>query len=238
MAQMAAVLACGESAVLSHRSAATLWDLLPRRSGTTRVDVTVAADRGRRPGVRVCRVRTLRADETTTHEGIPVTTVTRTLLDLAGLAEQRELERALAAAFDRDDTDRGALLAMLSRHAGRTGAKRLRALLQSDTPAALTRSEAEERFLSLIRKAQLPAPATNVRVHGHEVDFYWRAERLVVEIDGFAFHSSATSFERDRHRDAKLAAAGVRVTRVTWRQLENEPEAVLVRLAQAIARSP
>jgi very-short-patch-repair endonuclease len=100
----------------------------------------------------------------------------------------------------------------------------------------LTRSKAEERFRDLILKAQLPAPLVNVKVRGLEVDFLWRAERLVAEVDGFAYHSSPRSFEDDRHKDACLAAAGMQVIRVTWRQIVREPEAVVVRLAQILAQ--
>jgi very-short-patch-repair endonuclease len=100
---------------------------------------------------------------------------------------------------------------------------------------AFTRSEAERRLLALIRAAGLPPPRTNVHVGPYEVDFLWPAHRLVVEVDGFAFHSSRAAFERDRRRDADLQARGLRVTRVTWRQLEREPHAVVARLAAALA---
>lgn len=99
----------------------------------------------------------------------------------------------------------------------------------------LTRSEAERRLLALIRDAHLPVPETNVRVAGHEVDARWPRERLVVEVDGFAFHASRRSFERDRRRDLDLAAAGWRVVRVTWRQVTREPQVVVARLAAALA---
>lgn len=99
-----------------------------------------------------------------------------------------------------------------------------------------TRSEAEERFLVLVGKARLPAPEVNVAVGDHEVDFLWRRARLVVEVDGYAFHSSPGQFERDRRRDAELSAAGLLVLRVTWQQIANEPEAMLVNLGQALAR--
>jgi very-short-patch-repair endonuclease len=91
----------------------------------------------------------------------------------------------------------------------------------------MTRSEAERLFLELVRKARLPEPAVNVSVGGHRVDFYWRAEKLIVEVNGFAYHSSSATFEKDRRRDAELAATGLRVMRVTWRQLTREPHAVL-----------
>jgi very-short-patch-repair endonuclease len=103
--------------------------------------------------------------------------------------------------------------------------------------AALTRSEAESRFLDLVRQARLPEPSANHRVEGMEVDFYWRRARLVVEVDGFAFHGSVRAFEADRRRDARLVAAGLRVLRVTWRQLTGEPLAVIARVAMVLGRS-
>ena len=115
----------------------------------------------------------------------------------------------------------------------RRGAGALRELL--DGRPTLTRSEAERRLLALIRRARLPAPQTNVRVAGHEVDCHWHAERLVVEVDGYAYHAGRDAFERDRRRDTDLLAAGRRVIRVTWRRIVDEPEAVIAAIAQALA---
>ncbi|MGH7500778.1 MAG: type IV toxin-antitoxin system AbiEi family antitoxin domain-containing protein [Longimicrobiales bacterium] len=235
--EMAAVLACGARAALSHRSAAELWQLLPDLKDSVPVEVTTAEGDHRRPGIRVHHVRTVKANEVTALDGIRITTPARTLYDLASAVEERALERALATAFDRCMTNRAELRSLLRRHSGRPGTSRLRALIERETEPALTRSEAEERLLLLIRRAELPLPASNVRVGGCEVDFFWRMQRLVVEVDGYAFHSSPGTFERDRRRDAVLAAAGVRVVRVTWRQLVSEAEAVLVRLGQALAVS-
>ena len=222
---------------MSQRSAAALWELLPDGDRSAPVDVIIPEGDYRKPHIRVHRMPNLRPCEVTTLERIPITTPARTLLDVAAAAPGRELERALAQALNRRVTNRAVLLELLShQHVRRAGASRLRALLESGQPA-FTRSEAEEQFLALIRKAQLPAPEVNVKVGGLEVDFLWRAERFVTEIDGFTFHSSAGTFESDRRRDAVLAAAGMRVTRVTWRQMVNEPEALLVRLAQALART-
>jgi very-short-patch-repair endonuclease len=106
-----------------------------------------------------------------------------------------------------------------------------------DARPALTRSQAEERFLELIRAADLPTPDVNTPLHGFEVDFLWREQRLVVEIDGYAYHSDRQAFEGDRSRDATLAAHGYRVIRVTWRQLRDAPTAVVARVAQALARA-
>jgi very-short-patch-repair endonuclease/predicted transcriptional regulator of viral defense system len=239
--EMAAVLACANRAVISHGSAAALLQLLPRDSSEP-VEVTLpGSDHGRRPGIRAHRVRGLPADEVTEFDGIPITTAARTLLDLAGASgpcrrSDRELERVVAEVLSRRLASQAAVVKLLERYPRRSGSRRLRAIVDLGPPP-LTRSEAEARFLALVRRGGLPAPETNVTLGSYQVDALWRAERLVVEVDGFAFHSSARMFESDRRRDATLAAAGVRVIRVTWRQIVGEPEGVLVRLAQALART-
>jgi very-short-patch-repair endonuclease len=184
----------------------------------------------------VHRYRTLLPEEITSLDGLPITTPARTLLDLAGRADGRELEKAVAEALARGLTTAQGIGAVLECHLGWPGTSRLRALLGEHTPA-FTRSRAEARFLALVRRAQLPVPRANARFNGFEVDFLWRDERLVTELDGFAFHSSASAFENDRRRDALLTAAGMRVMRVTWRQLVKEPEALMVRLGLALART-
>jgi very-short-patch-repair endonuclease len=113
----------------------------------------------------------------------------------------------------------------------------LRALLSGDASPALTRSQAEERFLALVRRAQLALPEANVGVGGYEVDFLWRSQRLAVEVDGFAFHSSRRAFNRDRRRDSLLSLKGLRVLRITWSQIVEEPEAVAALLAHNLAVS-
>jgi very-short-patch-repair endonuclease len=236
--EMAAALACGPTAAVSHRSAAALWELLPRRDSGP-VDVTVPGDsRRRKPGIRVHRTTVLEPDEVGAVDGIPVTSPARTLLDIAGVVRPRELEQALARAERQHPDIRSELSTLIGRRPRRRGVRSIRNLLHNDAGAALTRSEAEERLLELIRRGRLPDPETNVMIAGYEVDFLWRRKRLVVEVDGFAFHASRRRFERDRSRDADLTALGYRVLRVTWRQLVDEPDAVLVRVAQALARVP
>ena len=219
--ELAAVLACGPHAVLSHRSAGRLWKLLPDADDTGPIDISLRRGDRERSGIRIHRVR-LKREDVTAHGGVPVTTPSRTLLDLAAVLASRDLESALALAERSDLLDHGELLALTGRRKGRPGARLLRSLL-ADAGPAFTRSEAGARFLAMIRKAQLPAPETNVRVESYEVDFFWRRENFVVEVDGFAFHSTARRFENDRRRDARLAAGGVRVMRVTWHQLTREP---------------
>jgi len=235
--EMAAVLACGPGAVVSHRSAGSLWAILPPADATMPVELTINSRRPfRRPGVVVHRTLSLDVDDLTHLEGVPITSPVRTLLDLAAVLRFRELEQALARAERAELVNRTDLSKVAERHRHRPGVSALRALLAGEAAPAMARSEAEERFLQLIRKAQLPPPETNVKVHGFEVDFLWRAQGVAVEVDGFAYHRSPASFEGDRRRDAHLAAQGIHVMRVTWRQLTTEPEAVLVRLAQTLVR--
>ncbi len=237
---MAAVLASGTGAAVSHRTAAELWGLLPSHSPPTPVELVIPGrDRGRAEGLVPHRVRSILPADVTRLEGIPVTTPARTLLDLALRLRPRQLEQAVAEGERRGRLDPTDLEAALARHAGRAGTRAVRALLAGATGPAFTRSEAEERLLALIRKGGLSPPVTNARLGGMEVDVLWRAEGVVVEVDGFAHHRSRHSFEADRLRDARLSAMGLRVVRVTWRQLVDEPTRVLVRLAQvlAVARS-
>lgn len=233
--EMAAVLACGSGAVVSHGSAASMWGLV-HGDRTGSVDVTIpGADRGRRPGIRPHRVAALPAAEVAAVDGVPVTAPARTLVDLAPRVRPRALEQALARALRRDLLRLEDVAAALNRRPRAWGALRLRQLLDAPGGPAFTRSEAEDRFLALIRKGGLSAPEANVREHGVELDFLWRSERVAVEVDGFAFHSSRRTFELDRRRDARLAGLGLQTLRVTWNQLVEEPHAVLVRLAQVLA---
>lgn len=232
--EMAAVLACRAAALLSHRSAAQLWHLLPHAASPA-IAVTIAGrDPGRKPGITVHRVAGIERWESRLRVGIPVTSPARTLLDLAAAAPDLA-EQATAEAFAKGLVRNRDLLSVLERHPRRPGAKRLR-VLTAGTPS-LTRSEAERHFLALVRKSGLPAPEVNAKLWAYEVDFLWRRERLVVEVDGFAFHSSRPAFERDRRRDADLVARGFRVLRITWRQIVEGPEALVARLAQALASS-
>jgi very-short-patch-repair endonuclease len=232
--ELGAALACGARAVVSHRSAAGLWRLLPAAPGD--IDVTVAGDdRRARSGIRVHRVADLDRCDVRRLGGIPVTAPARTILDLAAVVSTRELERAVAEAHARGLARRAELVALLARCPRRAGVAALRSLIALNASAALTRSEAEERLLALVRTAELPAPEVNVRFGRHEVDFAWRQQGLIVEVDGFRFHSSRAAFERDRSRDAELASLGFRVIRVTWRQIVDRPAAVV---PGSRARSP
>jgi very-short-patch-repair endonuclease len=231
-----ALLAARPGSLLSHHTAAKLRRLQAESIGDGLVHVLVRGNRTAQiEGARVHRTRLLDPQDIRIHERLPVTSPARTLLDLAEFVTQRELERALDEALVSRLVRRGQISELLTRARGRPGRAFLRALLARQTGPTRTRSEAEERFLAVIRSAQLPEPEVNVRIQGYEVDFLWRAQRLVVEIDGFKFHSSRVGFERDRGKDARLQAAGLMTMRVTWIQIEEESSAVIARLAQTLA---
>ena len=214
--EMAAVLATGGA--LSHHSAAALWGFCPPHDGNTHVTVTNKDARSRR-GLTVHRTASLNA---AVHNGLPLTTPARTLHDLTPHLEPHELERAVEEAVIRGLTTPDELTT-------RPALRRARI----EEPQ-LTRSEAERRLRKLIRAARLPRPQTNTKVAGWEVDAVWPAQRLVVEVDGFAYHGNRAAFERDRRKDAALVAAGYRVVRITWRQLVEEPHAVVALLARLL----
>jgi very-short-patch-repair endonuclease len=220
--EMAALLALGGDAALSHHSAAAIWGM---RQYDGPVHVTVTRDRTpSHNGIRVHRTRSLKA---AVQKGLRLTTPARTLLDLATHLNPTDLERAAEQAVVLRLATQDEIATECAQ--GKRGAARLReALLEEPT---LTRSEAERRLRALVRAARLPRPLTNARVCGREVDLLWREQRLIVEVDGFAFHRSRHAFERDRRRDAELVAAGYRVVRFTWRQIVREPEAVVAQLA-------
>jgi very-short-patch-repair endonuclease len=227
---MAAVLAFGDGALLSHHSAAVLWGF--RKPPVVPLHVTARRDVRSRDGVTAHRTRHLDPRDVTRRQGIPTTSPARTILDLAA---HDDVERDVNEARALHLISIPSLNEQFSRYPRHPGTAALRKVLQGGPQ--LTRSEAERRALELIRRAGLPQPETNVRLRGHEVDVVWRQERLVAEIDGYAFHSMRSSFERDRRRDQRLIAAGYRVIRVTWRQLEEEPEAVVATLAAALQPS-
>lgn len=231
---MAAVLALGPTAVLSHRSAAALWEL--RASPV--VEVTVPGDGGRRrrDGILLHRSKTLTELDVTTHRGIPVTTPARTLVDYAEVVARRTLERALDEAEVTLRLDWRTVDDVLARHPGRVGAKRLRAAIERhDIGSSRSRSELEEAVLALCDRAGLPRPRMNVQLAGMEVDFWWPEHRLVVEADSRRHHHTAAAFERDRLRDAELVVEGIRVIRLTHRRVVHDEVAVAALLSRLLA---
>jgi very-short-patch-repair endonuclease len=182
----------------------------------------------------------LPSDEIETMGGIPVTSVSRTILDLAGLVDRRRIERVMNEAEVQGLKGRLSLPQLLERYPRRRGSAVLRTLLREGTVAAgVTRSRLERRFVSLVETHGLPRPRLNatIAIRGHfpMVDCLWERERLIVELDGRGSHGTARAFEADRERDRILLAAGWRVVRVTWRQLKDDPEAVAQDLRRMLA---
>jgi hypothetical protein len=226
---MAAVLACGDGAVLSHVSAGQLWGFL--RPFPSLPDVTTPFKGPGRRGIRRHSAR-LPPDEVEVREGIATTTVCRTLLDLASVLDRHRLEGALAEVEYRKLDDPLGLPRLLERHRGARGSAVLRSLLEDgDFARGVTRSELEDRFLRLLDAAGLPRPERNapLQLDGAfiEVDCLWRAERVAVELDGRPSHERNRQFDSDRARDRRLSAARWRPVRITWRQLEETPKEVV-----------
>jgi Protein of unknown function (DUF559)/Transcriptional regulator, AbiEi antitoxin len=231
---MAAVLACGDRAALSHSSAAHLWDL---RGSRGCVEVTRASGGTSRRGIFLHQAR-LRGADVTREAGIMVTTIERTLLDLAARLDLRQIERAVVAA---DRTGRlrwGDLGRVLAEGRCRPGVGRLRMVAGAVDPGARdVRSPLEVDFLALCREAGLPTPAVNVLLEGRLVDFVWPAERVVVETDGYAYHGDRLSFERDHETTVALSAAGYDVLRATYRMLDADPGRFLDLVRRSLRRA-
>jgi very-short-patch-repair endonuclease len=230
--QSAALLSLGERAVLSHRSAAAVWGLA--EADPQMIDVTII-DGNRRPrdGVRTHRVKSL--SEITTHQDLKITTPARTLIDFASEANSAELADAFGQARAKRLLTDAKLNAALS-HTPRNhpGAAIVRKMLREG--GTYDRSKAERLMRKLCREADLPQPRTNVMLNGHLVDFLWRQHRLVVEVDGYGTHGNRQAFETDRRRDQIHVAAGYVVIRISWWQLQREPLAVAVRIAQSLVQ--
>lgn len=227
---LAALLACGAGAVLSHRSASDWWAIW--RSARWNVELTVQArgTRSRRPGIDLHCVRRLDPRDLTIHDGMPVTTVARTLVDLGSTMPPRVVERALEQAYVRRLIAPGAVEEAIGRARGRrTGT--LRALLRAEAPESTpTRNDLEEAFLAMVRRVGLPDPEVNSDLEGYSPDFLWRDKRLIIETDGYGAHGTKRAFERDRRRDIDLDLAGWNVRRFTHDQVMYEPGATGERL--------
>jgi very-short-patch-repair endonuclease len=236
---MAAVLAGGTGAVLSHRSAAVAWEVLNGSGGP--IEITSPRRRHRLPAVRFHHCL-LGADEVTSIDGIPATTVARTLFDLAAVVPPHRLRRAINEAEYRRRGNARTLRSLVDRYPGRRGVRALRAILaERGIGRTRTRSELEDRFTQFLRNRDLPPAEPNATLvladRTLEVDQLWRTARLVVELDGRAAHASESGFERDRERDRALVVAGWTVVRVTWRQLHDHPERLATELRSLLGSS-
>jgi very-short-patch-repair endonuclease len=235
--ETAALIALRDGAVLSHQSAAILWRILAPGAGDGRLHALVLgnARAGRLDRVRVHRTTVLAPADLRTRQGLPLTSPIRTLQDCAAVLTDRALELAVDQAIVLHLIGEDGLAELRRRCAGRPGGPRLAAILDGWNGPTITRSEAEEVFLRLIRQAELPAPQINVRHNGRERDYRWPEHRLIVEIDGWRSHRTQRAFDEDRRRDARATAAGDVTMRVTYRQLLDEALAVIARLAAALS---
>jgi hypothetical protein len=232
---LAAVMACGPGAALSHRSAA---DLRAIRPSSGRIEVTVPAVARVIEGVPVHRTRMLDPQDFTVLDGIPITSVARTLLDLAAVLRPPDLEVAIDRAERSGLFDLNAVVDVLKRARGKKGAKALRRAVASYEPST-QKSELERNFKRLLRTApDIRTPFFNALIDGetgtHEVDAHWTAQKLAVQLDGFAFHRTRRDRERDAASDADLELAGYRVMRLTWDDVTVNGERTLRRLRLAL----
>lgn len=226
---MAAVLSCGPAAVLSHQSAAALWALRGYSGGAIHVTALHKSTSSKRIRRHVSH---LPLDERTVEEGIPVTTVPRTIFDLAATESIDVVENLLREAEHLQLWDKLSLPHLLERYPGRRGVRKVRAALErlEEEPEGRKRSPLEERFAPFLRLHRLPLPRFNDWIilgdKRYQVDCHWPDLRQIVELDGWRSHSTRTAFREDRARDRRLLAAGYAVTHITWNQLDDEPEAV------------
>ncbi len=235
----AAVLACGRGATLSHRSAAQLWGLLSHSSGFP--EVTRPGSYRGRAGIVMHRVL-LPADERTVVDGIPVTTVPRTIFDLAAERDRRQVERALHEAEVQHLTDRLSIPDLLERYPGHAGAPMLRELVAIGPEGGSTANDFEALFADLVERHRLPRPRFNADLvvggRHFKPDCVWEELRVVVELDSRNVHGTRKAFDADRERDRIFVANNWRVVRVTWRQLTTNPEALVRDLRCVLITSP
>jgi Protein of unknown function (DUF559) len=239
---MAAVLACGPRAVLSHRSAADLHGL--RRTERARIDVTVP---GRSQlgveGVDAHCSVTLASEDVTIVDNIPCTSVARAIVELANVVPRRHVERAIDQAEAEQLLDMRKLEAALERNRRTRAASVVKGILADYRIGPPTESELEELLLAACRAANTPLPERQVYIDPGDgepavrADFVWREQRLIVETDGVRFHGSRRAFEADRRRDQRLLLAGWRVIRITWRQLKLERRRVMMLIARALRQA-
>jgi very-short-patch-repair endonuclease len=231
---LAAVLACAPDALLSHVSAAWLWDLT--KTSPLPASVCAPSYRTPRPPLQLHEARSLAAEDRALREGIPVTSLPRTLLDLAATVRFEWLEKMVERSEDLELFDLRAVEELLARTVGHHGHGRLRKAIALYKPSSFTRSGLEKRFLELCLEAGLSQPRTNYVIHGFELDCYWPEFRFAVELDVYETHGTRAAFERDRKRQEDLLLAGIGMTRVTGPRLEREPEEVLRRVARLLAQ--
>jgi hypothetical protein len=232
---MAAVLACGPGAVLSHSSGGRHWGTC----GSYRPIEVLRQSGGCKPeghhGVRLHQTRRLEPYEVTVERGIPVAVMERVLLDLAARMDAKRLERMFVQAYKRDDFSWPRLGRIITRRRGCKGVGKLRRIaLEVDPEVLETKSVPEVDFLVLCREVNMPTPAVNVLIEGHLVDFLWAEQKVIVETDSWSHHGDPLAFEKDHQRDVDLIAAGYDVHRTTYKMLERNPDPFLQNVRRAL----
>ncbi|HVV91153.1 MAG TPA: type IV toxin-antitoxin system AbiEi family antitoxin domain-containing protein [Solirubrobacterales bacterium] len=235
---LAAMLAVGPGALLSYHSAGWLWGLWWGSPKPIHVTATVPRHHPTPKGLTRHRARNIVDEDRAVVDGIPVTSVARTLLDLAWKLTGDQLARALSRAEDLGLLDLAELQAVIERNRGHHGAKRLHHALAIYEPPAYTRSEFERRFVALLVRSGLPRPATGWNEVGHELDVYWPDRRFGIELDAFETHGTRDAFERDHERDLDFALAGIETIRVSERQFRREPNEIAAKVADLLGRAP
>jgi len=235
---IAAVMASGRGCFLSYFDATALWRIYETRSATIHVTTTAQSVR-KLPGIKVHRARRLDPADVTTKDGIPVTTVARTLVDLTDVLPSDRILRAMREAEYLKLLDIDSLIAAVQRANGRRRLTELTKAIERHRPGQIVRDELEHRFQELLHEAGLPEPETNIKVETtngtYTLDCLWPEPGVAVELDGRAAHARAAAFEEDRARDAALTATGLRPLRFTWRRLTEEPEDVLAELKATLS---
>jgi very-short-patch-repair endonuclease len=233
--EQAALLAVGEHAFLSHETAAAIWGLMPALPATVEVSV-VGRYRASSEGIRVHRIRRIDRREVRLREGLWVSSPARAVLEIAATASEKDLTRAIDEGLARRLFTPRELDDVLARHRPCRGSARLTAILGDPTATAVSRSKREKALLKLIRDAGLPMPETNVKFGRFELDFFWRKEKLAVEVDGETFHRGPGAVGRDREKDLTAKAAGIELLRFTGEHILKRPWMVLATIAGALAR--
>jgi hypothetical protein len=231
---LAAVLACGRGALLTHYSAGWLWGIA--KVNPEPFHVTTSVWRTPRPPLHLHQSLALASEDRALREGIPVTALPRTLLDLAAKVRFDWLERMVERSEELELFDLRSMEDLLKRTVGHPGHGRLRKAIDLYQPTSFTRSGLERRFLELCLEAGLPQPRMNYVEEGFELDAYWPEYRFAVELDVFETHGTRAAFERDRKRQEDLLLAGIQMTRVTAPRLQQEPAEVIARVARLLER--
>lgn len=234
--ELAALLACGKSSLISHRSAAFVWGLIKEAPAQVEVSVVGRECRSRK-GINVHRIQAIDERELRRHEGLWISSPARALLEIAAILPRHGLGDAVGEGIGGRLVNRAQIEATLARNRGRRGSARLAEVSGDEDAMTITRSRAEKAFLKLMRESGLPMPQANQRLGRYVPDFMWRQQRLIVEIDSYTFHGGPNGFDSDHDKDLVYREAGFDVLRPTRSHVINEPMRILVLVAQGLTRS-